>query len=155
MLSREHRLRSNQEFQRVYRFGKSWAHPLAALHVLAQPEGRRFGISVSKKVGNAVVRNRVRRRLREILRAQLPALKRGFDVIVVARSASSDADFAALTQAMEELFRRSRLPREPEQPPETLYTVPGGGRPGRPSREREPRPQKGSPPAGEGTREGK
>lgn len=155
MLPRGHRLRSNQEFQRVYRFGKSWAHPLAALHVMEQPGEQRVGISVSKKVGNAVVRNRVRRRIREILRAALPELKHGFDVILVARSASAEAEFSALSQALEELFRRSRLRREPEQPPETPYTMPGGGRPGRPSRERTPRLEKGSAAAGEGGRKGK
>lgn len=144
MLPSGHRLRSNREFQRVYRVGKSWAHPLAALHVLEQPGERRFGISVSKKVGNAVVRNRVRRRVREILRAALPELKQGFDAIIVARSAAAEADFAALTSALEELFRRSRLRREPEQSPETPYTLPGGGRPGRPARERGSRPASGT-----------
>jgi ribonuclease P protein component len=144
MLPRGHRLRSNQEFQRVYRVGKSWAHPLAALHVLPQPGERRFGISVSKKVGNAVVRNRVRRRIRELLRALLPETKAGFDAIVVARSASAEAEYAALSQALVELFRRAGLRREPEQPPDTPYTLPGGGRPGRPARDRGGRPESGA-----------
>ena len=132
MLPREHRLRSNQEFQRVYRVGRSWAHPLAALHVLPQPGAQRFGISVSKKVGKAVCRNLVRRRVREILRAALPELKCGFDAIVVARSGAADADFAALTEALTELIRRSRLLREPEAALDTPYTLPAGGRSGRP-----------------------
>jgi len=155
MLPRGHRLRSNREFQRVYRVGKSWAHPLAALHVMAQPGERRFGISVSKKVGNAVVRNRVRRRIREIMRAALPELKQDFDAIVVARSASADADFTALSHALSELFRRSRLQREPEQPPDTPYTLPGGGRPGRPSRDRGSQPTKGPAAVGDGATEGR
>lgn len=155
MLPSGHRLRSNREFQRVYRVGKSWAHPLAALHAMPQPGEQRFGISVSKKVGNAVVRNRVRRRIREILRAALPELKQGFDGIIVARPASSEAEFTELSQALGELFRRSRLQREPEQPPDTPYTLPGGGRPGRPARDRGPRPQPGGTPAGESGREGR
>jgi ribonuclease P protein component len=153
MLPSGHRLRSNREFQRVYRVGKSWAHPLAALHVMAQPGEQRFGISVSKKVGNAVVRNRVRRRIREILRAALPELKQGFDGIIVARSASAAADFAELSHALGELLRRSRLQREPEQPPDTPYTLPGGGRPGRPSRERGARTEQGPAAAGDGATE--
>lgn len=144
MLPRGHRLRSNQEFQRVYRVGKSWAHPLAALHVTVQPGAQRFGISVSKKVGNAVARNRVRRRIREILRALLPETKLGFDAIIVARTASAEAEFAELSLAIAELFRRSGLRREPEQPSDTPYTLPGGGRPGRPSRNRGSRPDPGS-----------
>jgi ribonuclease P protein component len=136
MLPSEHRLRSNQEFQRVYRVGRSWAHPLAALHVLPQDSGQRFGISVSKKVGNAVRRNLVRRRIREALRAALPHLSRGFDVIIVARSGAAEADFQALSTALGELIRRARLLREPEAPPDTPYTLPAGGRPGRPEKPR-------------------
>ena len=120
MLPREQRLRSNREFQRVYRVGRSWAHPVAALHVASQPAGQRFGISVSKKVGNAVVRNRVRRRIREILRAQLVNCKQGFDAIVVARSAAAEAEFTSLVQAVADLIRRAGLLREPEQPSDTL-----------------------------------
>ncbi|MGV3719890.1 MAG: ribonuclease P protein component [Actinomycetota bacterium] len=131
MLPREHRLRSNREFQRVYRVGKSWAHPLAALHLAPLSGNRRFGISVSKKVGNAVLRNRVRRRLREVVRAALPDLRTGFDAVIVARAAAADADFEALSQSVAELFRRARLIREPGEPPDTLYQLPAGGRPPR------------------------
>jgi ribonuclease P protein component len=132
MLPREHRLRSNQEFQRVYRVGRSWAHPLAALHVMPQAEGQRFGISASKKVGKAVLRNLVRRRIREILRAALPELKPGFDAIVVVRTGAAEVDFAALSAALAELIRRARLVREPDAAPDTPYILPAGGRPGRP-----------------------
>ena len=131
MLPRERRLRANQDFQRVYASGRSWAHPLAALHVLQQPSGQRLGISVSKKVGSAVRRNRVRRRLREILRARLPGWREGFDAVVVARPETADAEFAVLGRVIDELARRARLPREPEEPPNSLYTMPEGGRPGR------------------------
>lgn len=131
MLPRDLRLRAHSDFQQVYRSGRSWAHPLLVLHVLPRPEGRRIGISTSKKVGKAVQRNRVRRRLREIVRAALPDWKTGFDVVVAARSAAAEADFAALQDALQELARRARLLREPEAPPETLYTLPAGGRPAR------------------------
>lgn len=144
MLPREHRLRSNRDFQRVYRIGRSWAHPLAALHLAASPSGRRFGISVSKKVGNAVRRNRVRRRLREVIRAAFPELRTGYDAVIVARAAAAEADFEALTQAIAELFRRAHLIREPGEPPDTLYQLPAGGRPPR---------SRGAKPAAERPRE--
>jgi ribonuclease P protein component len=129
MLPREHRLRSNQEFQRVYRVGRSWAHPLAALHVVPQAEGRRFGVSVSKKVGNAVRRNRVRRRIRELLREALPHTRAGFDAVIVARTAAETAEFSALRSALQELFRRAKLLREPDADPDTPYLLPESGRP--------------------------
>jgi len=96
------------------------------------PGNLRFGISVSKKVGNAVLRNRVRRRLREVLRAALPDLRVGFDAVLVARAAASSAEFEVLSQAVLELFRRARLNREPGEPLDTLYLLPAGGRPPRP-----------------------
>ena len=119
------RLRSNQDFQRVYRKGRSWAHPLLVLHVLPQASGQRVGISVSKKVGKAVRRNLVRRRIREAVRAQAPAWKQGFDAVVVARSEAANVDFWALRAALEELAKRARLPREPDAPLDTLYTLAG------------------------------
>jgi ribonuclease P protein component len=135
MLPAPNRLRLNREFQRVYRHGRSWAHPLLALHVLQRPSGKRAGISVSKKVGKAVQRNGVRRRLREVLRARLPHWKDGFDVILVARAPAAAAEFGALGGAVEELARRARLAREPEAPSDTPFIMPSGGR-ARPERPR-------------------
>ena len=139
MLPTAQRLRRSPDFQRVYRGGRSWAHPLLALHVLAQPSGQRLGISASKKVGKAGQRNRVRRRVREVLRARLSAWKHGFYAVVVVRAAAAEAPYAALEGAVEELARRARLVREPESPSESLYTMPpqrrgpGGADRGRPS----------------------
>jgi ribonuclease P protein component len=130
MLPRGQRLRTNQEFQRVYRRGTSWAHPLVALHVLPQHAGHRIGISVSKKVGKAVCRNRVRRRLREIVRARLPEWLGGFDAVLVVRAAAAEAEFGQLEQAVDELSRRARLRREPGGADQALYRLPErGGRP--------------------------
>jgi ribonuclease P protein component len=126
MLPRHQRLRKDREFQRVRRQGRSWAHPLLALHVLPAPQGQRVGISVSKKVGKAVQRNRVRRRLREIVRGELPAWRNGFDAILVARPAAEPAQFSQLVEVIRELARRARLAREPGEPSDTLYRMPAG-----------------------------
>lgn len=124
MLPASHRLRSNQEFQQVYRRGRSWAHPLLILHVLEQPHGKKLGISVSKKVGKAHVRNLVRRRVREIARARLPVWCEGFASVVVARPAAANAPFAELEAALLELARRARLSREPNSTEVSLYRLP-------------------------------
>lgn len=131
MLPRHQRLRSRAEFDAVYKNGRSWAHPLAVLHIIEAPAGCQIGISVSKKVGNAVLRNRVRRRMREIIRQQLPQWKPGFHAVFVLRSGAAAAEFADLTQAVLELARRSRLTREPQGAPDTPYIMPTGGRPPR------------------------
>jgi ribonuclease P protein component len=131
MLPRDLRLRANRDFQKVYGEGRSWAHPLLALHVLPQPEGQRIGFSVSRKVGKAVVRNRTRRRAREAVRAQIGSWKTGFDCVMVLRAAAAEAEFADLRAAIEELARRARLPREPGEGEDAHYTLPAGGRPAR------------------------
>lgn len=67
----------------------------------------RFGFAVGKRIGTAVVRNRVKRRLREAVRALQPA--GGWDVVVIARPAAAEADFAGLRGALAALFRRAGL----------------------------------------------
>lgn len=131
MLPRDLRLRDNRDFQQVYRHGRSWAHPLLALHVLPRREGKRVGISVSRKVGKAAVRNRVRRRVREILRSRVGCWKSGFDGVFVVRQAAAGAEFSQLAEAVDELSRRARLPREPSDAEDAHYTLPAGGRPAR------------------------
>jgi ribonuclease P protein component len=74
-------------------------------------EGIRCGFVVGKKVGGAVGRNRARRLIREALRQRLPLLKPGYDLVWVARSSISEADFRSVQAAIDDLLRRGRLLR--------------------------------------------
>lgn len=98
------RVRRRPQFLRVQEHGrKASAGPLLAL-ALSRGEGEtRLGVTVSKKVGNAVTRNRIRRRVRELFRKGRGMLPRGLDVVVVARRGASEADFAELGRAFEAL----------------------------------------------------
>lgn len=69
----------------------------------------RLGTAVSKRVGSAVVRNRVRRRIREIVRLRQHDLTPGFDILIIARPASASASWNDLCGAIEGLFRRARI----------------------------------------------
>jgi ribonuclease P protein component len=69
-------------------------------------EETRFGLSTGRKLGGAVVRNRVRRRLREALRVMAPSLQPGWDVLIIARPPVMAADHEALTGALQSLLRR-------------------------------------------------
>lgn len=80
----------------------------------------RFGFSISKKVGCAVVRNRVRRRLREICRLHLPDLKVGWDLVMVVRSEAAERDFRALQTAFQQQAQRLGCWSEQTQPAGTL-----------------------------------
>lgn len=73
----------------------------------------RFGFSVSKRVGKAVVRNRVKRRLRECL--MLTPCKPGWDIVFIARNASSEADYNQLKTSVEDLTRRALLLKQPRE----------------------------------------
>jgi len=99
------RMKRPQDFQRCYRSGRMRKHRLIVLHVAQSPDGvTRVGYSVSKKVGNAVTRNRVKRRLREGMRAYAQAMKPGVHLIVSARVAARDAGFAQLHAALGRLL---------------------------------------------------
>lgn len=115
MLPPEERLRRNRDFVAVYARKKSWANSLLVLHLRnydpngAITETRRFGFSVSKKVGKAHDRNRIKRRLREICRQHRNRWRTGFDVVFVARTGSQTATFEELRSAVEQLAERARL----------------------------------------------
>lgn len=106
-MRREHRLRRKAEIDLVYREGRVLSGPLVTVRL--RPNGLdtfRFAVVAGKRVGNAVVRNRVRRRLREIGR-QLP-IRPGVDLVFGARPAAATATFSELTAAVTDLLRRAK-----------------------------------------------
>lgn len=108
-----HSLRKTKEFQRVYRTGKSKANKYLVLYCMENQLGyNRFGISVSKKVGNSVVRHRVTRLLRESYRLHQSELKQGFDIAVIARNAVKDEGFHKVESALLHLMGLHRLRRD-------------------------------------------
>src|SRR5258707_1487670 len=97
MLPTSQRLRSNRDFKRTYARGRSFVSPLVVLYVLpVKSDEKLIGFSISKKLGGAVVRNRIKRRLREMCRACMEELKPGFNAIIVGRSRLKTADYAAM-----------------------------------------------------------
>jgi len=102
-MQRAFRLRKNKQFQYVYHRGKSCACREMVLLYVRSPH-LQVGFSVSRKVGNSVVRNRVKRRLREQFRLFLPRLRPGLYVLI-AREVAVRADSRRLRAAMEQLLR--------------------------------------------------
>lgn len=111
MLPKEYRLRKNREFRFVYGRGTSCGAPILSLVRVRSgpPDQMRVGFSVSKKVGNAVTRNRVKRRMREAFRALLPETRGGHKLVFVARPAAAGADYAAIHHDMKKLLKRAKL----------------------------------------------
>lgn len=93
-------LRKNNEFQQVYRRGRSFANKYLVMYVMESGrEDFRIGISVSKKVGNSVVRHRVTRLIRESYRLNKDMFRTGLDIIVVARPAAKDLKYDKIESA--------------------------------------------------------
>ncbi|MGM9662867.1 MAG: ribonuclease P protein component [Oscillospiraceae bacterium] len=97
-------VKKNHEFRRMYRKGRSAVNSYLVLYCRPNAFGHnRLGVTVSAKLGKAVVRNRVRRRLREIWRLNQGQMKQGYDMIVVARSRAVKGSY----QELERAFRRA------------------------------------------------
>ena len=87
-------LKKNRDFQNVYRNGRSFANRYLVMYVRKNgTERNRLGISVSKKVGNSVVRHRITRLIREVYRLQEDTFNSGLDVVVIARVSAKDISF--------------------------------------------------------------
>jgi ribonuclease P protein component len=102
------RLRRSADFRRVRELAsRGIAHPLLVMYIAPNDlDLTRVGITVSRRVGNAVVRNRVRRRLREALRARYERLPAPRDIVVVARPASAAASWTELNAALDAVLSR-------------------------------------------------
>ena len=100
-------LKLNHIFQRLYRTNGQ-GNGYLVLYARKNPTGQnRVGITVSKKLGKAHIRNHVRRRLREIYRLNEDAFQPGWDIVVVARSRAVNADFQKLTKAYLQLAEKA------------------------------------------------
>ena len=106
-------LNRNSAFRRLYAKGKSTATPLLVVYERSNGSaGNRLGLTVGTKVGKAVVRNRVRRRLREIYRLHESELVSGRDVVIVARVRARDAAYRDLERDLLAACARLKLLRE-------------------------------------------
>ena len=103
-------IKLNKDFKTAYYHGKAFVHPLLILYVRKNREKTcRIGITTGKKLGHAGVRNRARRRLREVYRLNEHRFKPGYDIVVVARSRCITADFQKLTNGYLSLAQKAGI----------------------------------------------
>ena len=103
-------LKKNNEFRVVYRHGRSVANRLLVLYKLPNKLNKnRLGISVSKKVGNSVVRSRVTRLIRETYRGHEDNVSIGWDLVIIARNPANGATFHEISKAMDNLFKKNKV----------------------------------------------
>ena len=104
-------LKKDSDFRKVYKYGKSVANKYLVMYILNNKlEYSRLGISVSKKVGNATVRNKVKRRIREAYRNLIDEnVKSGYYIVFIARVSSKDVDYKAIEKSVLFLSKKSNI----------------------------------------------
>jgi ribonuclease P protein component len=106
-------LKSNDEFKEIYRTGKSYANKYLIMYVKRNERiTNRLGISVSKKVGNSVVRHRISRLIRESYRLSEDSFINGLDIIVVARVGAKGKDYSEIESAVLHLAKLHKIVKE-------------------------------------------
>lgn len=103
-------LKKNEDFRKCYRTGKSFANRYLVLYVCGSGRDRnRVGISVSRKVGNSVVRHHICRLVRESYRLHEDQFESGFDLVFVARRQAAQADYHQIEEAVLRLMKRGGI----------------------------------------------
>lgn len=118
-----YRLKKNFEFKIIYRRGKSFANDLLVMYILRNKKNRdenlniynKLGVSVSKKVGNSVVRSRSKRLISESFRLNDEFITKGYDFIFIARNPIKDKNFRDVEKAMKNLFKKAGLYNKDEE----------------------------------------
>lgn len=106
-------LKKNHEFRRLYQRGNSAAGRCLVVYCRRNSLGRnRLGLTASVKLGGAVVRNRARRRMREVYRLHSPRLRQGWDIILVARGRTAGAPWRELCETFLRLCAKLKLLEE-------------------------------------------
>ncbi|MDR1773874.1 MAG: ribonuclease P protein component [Clostridioides sp.] len=104
-------IKKDSDFRKVYKFGKSYSNKYLVLYFLKNnTDTTRLGISISKKVGKANVRNKIRRRIKEVFRLNIvDKILRGYDIVFIARVAASEATYEDIRKSMNFLIKKLGL----------------------------------------------
>lgn len=111
-MKKEEKIRKNRDFIKVYKRGKSFSNYLLVLYIYKNRQNvelNRVGISVSKKVGNSVVRSRVKRLISETYRLNRSNLIEGYDLVFIARNSSKEKSFREIEGSVIKLLKKAGL----------------------------------------------
>ncbi|MGB9674408.1 MAG: ribonuclease P protein component [Anaerolineales bacterium] len=109
-MDRRYRLKKSRDFQRVRNSGKAYTHPFFVLIYAPNSSSQtRIGVAAGRSIGNAVKRNRAKRRLRASIQPWIPQLAPGIDIVLIARKALLTASFSHLSQALEKALKSNQI----------------------------------------------
>lgn len=116
-LKKAYRIKKNKEFQTIFKTGKSFANRELVIYYRKKIGQKhiRVGISVGKKLGNAVTRNRIKRYIRESFNELEDKIKPEYDMIVIARNQAVHLSFHRMCKSLEHVLRNERLLRSDEE----------------------------------------
>jgi len=111
MLPKENRLKKNKDFEKVFKEGKGFKEDLLVLKkVKNNLKNSRFGFVVSKTFfKKATLRNKIKRRLRELVRIKLNEIKKGIDVVIIAKPGLETKDFQEIKEIVNKLFKKAKI----------------------------------------------
>lgn len=109
------RLKKNYEFNKVYNEGRYYVEKYVVMYIIVNNSAsNRVGFSVSKKVGNSVERNRVKRLMKEVYRKFADSIKLGYDMVFTARAGSADADYKMIEGNIRSILKKAKLIKSEE-----------------------------------------
>lgn len=110
-MKKEYRIKKNLEFQNVFRQGKSFANRQLVIYYIERQEQEHFriGLSVGKKIGNAVTRNRIKRHLRQAFQELQDDIKNNYDIVIIARQPTKDLGFHEMKKSVSHLLYKQHL----------------------------------------------
>ncbi len=110
-MKKSYRIKKNSEFQLVFKKGKSTANRQFVLYALKKPGQKNFriGLSVSKQIGNAVKRNRVKRLIRETFKELQHDLPNEYDLVIIARKPAASLNFHEVTRSFLHILKLAKL----------------------------------------------
>lgn len=110
-IKKKYRIKKNDEFQEVFQNGRSTANRQFVIYVLDKPEQPYFrvGLSVSKKLGKAVVRNRIKRYIRQVFLEMREQIAPGKDYVIIARMPVSEMEYAEVKKSLIHVFRKAGI----------------------------------------------
>lgn len=110
-MKKRNRIKKNEEFQNVFKHGTSMANRQFVIYMLDRPEEKEFrvGLSVSKRIGKAVVRNRIKRYIRQVFLEEKDNIRTGRDYVIIARKPAAEMNYHEVRKSLLHLFRKVKI----------------------------------------------